>query len=196
MKWIVITSPDFVDGEELFINRLFGRGLDLLHFRKPGASAEKCRSVIGKIDTCWHHRIVVHDNFQLCSELNLGGVHLNGRNPIPPEEHKGMVSRSCHSLKELEDFKDKCDYLTLSPIFNSVSKQGYMSAFTDEQLCDARDRGLIDGKVVALGGVTLQNIPKIKAYGFGGVAILGDVWQRIHDEDVDEYLIDLRKALQ
>ena len=35
MKWIVITSPDFVPGEAFFIDKLFGHGLDLLHLRKP-----------------------------------------------------------------------------------------------------------------------------------------------------------------
>ena len=50
-------------------------------------------------------------------------------------------------------------------------------------------------KVVALGGVTLQNIPQVKDFGFGGVAVLGDVWQRVGDADVDDYLDSLRMAL-
>ena len=48
---------------------------------------------------------------------------------------------------------------------------------------------------MALGGVTLENIPRVKELGFGGVAILGDVWQRMADGNVDEYLASLRKAL-
>lgn len=195
MEWIVITSPEFLQGEADFIDRLFGHGLDRLHLRKPGADIGECRRLLDGISREWLPRIVVHDNFGLCREYGLGGVHLNGRNPMAPPNHEGSVSRSCHSLEEISRYKGECDYLTLSPIFNSISKQGYMAAFGPGQLAAARDSGLIDSRVIALGGVTLENIPRVKELGFGGVAILGDVWQRMADGSVDEYLASLRKAL-
>lgn len=195
MEWIVITSPGFLQGEADFIDRLFGHGLDRLHLRKPGADIGECRRLLDGISREWLPRIVVHDNFGLCREYGLGGVHLNGRNPMAPPNHEGSVSRSCHSLEEISRYKGECDYLTLSPIFNSISKQGYMAAFEPEQLAAARDSGLIDSRVMALGGVTLENIPRVRELGFGGVAILGDVWQRMADGSVDEYLASLRKAL-
>lgn len=195
MEWIVITSPGFLQGEADFIDRLFGHGLDRLHLRKPGADIWECRRLLDGISREWLPRIVVHDNFGLCREYGLGGVHLNGRNPMAPPNHEGSVSRSCHSLEEISRYKGECDYLTLSPIFNSISKQGYMAAFGPGQLAAARDSGLIDRRVIALGGVTLENIPRVKELGFGGVAILGDVWQRMADGSVDEYLASLRKAL-
>ena len=40
MKWITITSPDFISGEAIFIDKLFLQGLDLLHIRKPDVSLE------------------------------------------------------------------------------------------------------------------------------------------------------------
>lgn len=195
MEWIVITSPGFLQGEADFIDRLFNHGLDRLHLRKPGADIGECRRLLDGISREWLPRIVVHDNFGLCREYGLGGVHLNGRNPMAPPNHEGSVSRSCHSLEEISRYKGECDYLTLSPIFNSISKQGYMAAFEPEQLAAARDSGLIDSRVMALGGVTLENIPRVRELGFGGVAILGDVWQRMADGSVDEYLALLRKAL-
>lgn len=195
MEWIVITSPGFLQGEADFIDRLFNHGLDRLHLRKPGADIGECRRLLDGISREWLPRIVVHDNFGLCREYGLGGVHLNGRNPMAPPNHEGSVSRSCHSLEEISRYKGECDYLTLSPIFNSISKQGYMAAFEPEQLAAARDSGLIDSRVMALGGVTLENIPRVRELGFGGVAILGDVWQRMADGSVDEYLASLRKAL-
>lgn len=195
MEWIVITSPEFLQGEADFIDRLFGHGLDRLHLRKPGADIGECRRLLDGISREWLPQIVVHDNFGLCREYGLGGVHLNGRNPMAPPNHEGSVSRSCHSLEEISRYKGECDYLTLSPIFNSISKQGYMAAFGPGQLAAARDSGLIDRRVIALGGVTLENIPRVKELGFGGVAILGDVWQRMADGSVDEYLASLRKAL-
>lgn len=63
----------------------------------------------------------------------------------------------------------------LSPIFDSVSKQGYTSAFTDNVLKQASKDGIIDNKVVALGGVTPDKINYLRQLNFGGAAMLGCV---------------------
>ena len=65
MKWIVITSPDFVPGEAFFIDKLFGHGLDLLHLRKPGASADECRDLLERIPERWRGQVVLHGHFEL-----------------------------------------------------------------------------------------------------------------------------------
>lgn len=62
MKWIVITSPDFVPGEAFFIDKLFGHGLDLLHLRKPGASADECRDLLERIPERWRGQVVLHEH--------------------------------------------------------------------------------------------------------------------------------------
>ena len=176
MKWIVITSPDFLSGEALFIDRLFCHGLDVLHLRKPGASYEDCRHLLSEVPCRWHNRII-------------------SRCPDCPDGFRGHVSCSCHCFDEFEAAKPHCDYVFLSPIFDSISKQGYSASFTDNDLQQAHVAGTIDHKVVALGGITSSHIPQIKAWGFGGAAFLGDVWSRMNDAGVDEYLDTLRLLL-
>ena len=85
------------------------------------------------------------------------------------------VSRSCHSLEDIKVSSD-CDYVFLSPVFDSISKIGYKQGFTPEQLHDAKRSKLINGNVIALGGLTAKNIPVAHHYGFGGVAVLGSLW--------------------
>lgn len=87
-------------------------------------------------------------------------------------------------------------YVFLSPIFDSISKAGYEAAFTASRLQQAAADGIIDGKVIALGGVTANNIPLLKEWHFGGAAFLGDVWSRISHPDVDKYLKTLRLLTQ
>ena len=120
-------------------------------------------------------RIVIHDFFELARLYGLRGIHLNARRSIVPDGWQGHVSRSCHSLDEVRRYKDACDYVFLSPIFDSVSKQGYASAFTDETLKQASLDGIIDDKVIALGGVTPDKISYLQQLGFGGAAMLGCV---------------------
>ena len=117
--------------------------------------------------------------------MGLGGIHLNARNPEAPawfsaeRQKRGSVtlSRSCHSLEEIAQWKGVCDYLFLSPIFDSISKGGYTSAFTRETLLQAYHDGLFSKPVYALGGVSAYNIRSIYDYGFAGAAVIGSLWQ-------------------
>lgn len=175
MLWIVITSPSFFDGEAQFLHRLFAHGVDIVHLRKPGATSEDCARLLDGLSADDRKRIVIHDFFELAWPYGLRGIHLNARRSTVPDGWQGHLSRSCHSLDEVRRYKDACDYVFLSPIFDSVSKQGYASAFTDETLKQASLDGIIDNKVVALGGVTPDKISYLQQLGFGGAAMLGCV---------------------
>ena len=183
MKLIIITLENIIDGEAVVINELFRNGLETLHLRKPLSELKDISSLIGQIDSVYHNRIVLHNHYQLTDSFNLKGVHLNRRNPEPPKNEVTSISRSCHSFECLSTYPDY-DYLFLSPIFNSVSKSGYGKGFTHEQLRDAKNLGLIDGSVYALGGITVESIPQVAEYGFGGVAVLGALWENWeHDKN-------------
>ena len=80
-------------------------------------------------------------------------------------------------MEEVIERKPTMNYVFLSPIFDSISKQGYRSAFDHATLKKAAHEGIIDHKVVALGGVTRQRISLLAEYGFGGAAMLGDIWR-------------------
>jgi thiamine-phosphate pyrophosphorylase len=64
----------------------------------------------------------------------------------------------------------------LSPIFDSISKVGYKSAFTNDELLKASKDGIIDERVIALGGITPDKIPYLRELNFGGVAMLGSIY--------------------
>lgn len=193
MEIIVITRPDFFDGETHLVNRLLGCGMQRLHLRKPGASEARLEEWLQAVDRQYYGRIVLHDCHPLATRLGLGGVHLNSRNPEAPAGlPEGMtVSRSCHSFGELEQFRDSCNYLFLSPIYDSISKEGYGAAFSRIDLKKAAGRGIIDRKVFALGGVSAERVPEIRSLGFGGAAVLGALWQT---GDPVEYLRELLQA--
>ena len=177
-RTIVITKPTFFDGEADMIVWLLRQGkADILHVRKPSASEKEYEDLLKLIPSIWHSSLVIHDHFDLAARYGLYGVHLNSRNPNPPVGWSGCISRSCHSFEEIMEWKERCDYVSLSPIFDSISKQGYMSAFTGNDIADASRKGIIDGKVYALGGVTYKRIETVKSMGFGIAMILGDAWK-------------------
>lgn len=181
---IVITLPYFFDGEAEQIVQLLHSSVDLIHIRKPESKAEELERLIMSIPSEYYPRLVLHDHHELAMKYHLHGVHLNGRNPQPPMGWEGSVSKSCHSLEEVKEWKGKCDYVSLSPIFDSISKQGYHAAFSSTEIEEASRQGIIDKKVLALGGVTFNKIDDVLRMGFGGGMILGDAWKNVsHPQD-------------
>ena len=195
MKWIIITSPEFLSGEAIFIDKLFSQGLDLLHIRKPDAPLEAYKRFLLQIPKQWYSRIVLHEHFALAEEFGLHGIHLNRRCSVAPNAFHGSISCSCHTIEEVITQKESKDYVFLSPIFDSISKVGYQAAFSPTSLKQAAIENVIDEKVIALGGLTANNIPLVKEWHFGGVALLGDIWKRMSDPQVDEYLNHIRTLL-
>ena len=197
MKWIVITMPDFIENEANYINQLFEAGLDLLHLRKPESCIDDCERLLQEINQKWYPGIVVHDHFSLCQKYHLHGIHLNSRNHQVPDGFQGSLSRSCHTFREVTAAQKEAvfSYVFLSPIFDSISKKGYKHCFSNKDLEDAGNNGIINEKVIALGGVIPQFIPQLRVWNFGGAAFLGDIWNRRQDADWAEYLTNVRKCL-
>ena len=90
--------------------------------------------------------------------------------------------------------KPACHYVFLSPIFDSISKKGYKHSFFNKDLEEAGINGIINERVVALGGVTPEYIPQLRAWNFGGAAFLGDIWNRRTDANWKEYLAVIKQC--
>ncbi len=180
MKLIILTTPYFFVEEHQILTALFDEGLDILHLRKPGTEPVYSERLLSLIPEGYRKQIVVHDHFYLKAEYNLKGIHLNSRNAAPPEGYKGQMSCSCHSAEEVEAGKKNCDYVFLSPVFDSISKANYKAGFTPDQLRQLSRQRVIDRKVMALGGVSADNAGQLKDYGFGGCVVLGALWSRFN----------------
>lgn len=200
MKLILMTTPYFFVEEDQIINALFDEGLEILHLRKPETEPVYSERLLTLINENYRKRIVVHDHFYLKNEYNLKGIHLNYRNPELPLKYKGHISCTCHTEQEIMAHKKACDYVFLSPIFNVQGNGAYSAEFQPSVLRSMASRKIIDRKVMAFGGVNLDNIAQVKSLGFGGAVILGDIWNRfsIHStqdfKGVIQHFRKLRKA--
>lgn len=171
---IAITSPDYIDGEAERIAEILSNGeADIVHIRKPNWNEEAVAGLLSKIPTEFYKRLKIHDHFCLLERFPLMGVHLNARNGTPPK-NVCSVSRSLHSVEQLQ-LSMHYDYVTLSPIFDSISKACYRSAFSLTEL-----KPLLKGRrVIALGGVTPDRFPELREAGFSGAAMLGFFWENM-----------------
>lgn len=174
MKLIVISYPEKFHNEESVINALFRSGVDIFHLRKPEASIDEMRSILDSISSEYHNRVVLHSHHKLIKEYNLRALHFRASDRALVKEYSSYRrTTSAHSIEELNGLSG-FDYILLSPIFNSISKLGYSSNFTFEYL--HRSISNRDKNIIALGGISIDNIDSETVKLFDGVALLGAVW--------------------
>jgi thiamine-phosphate pyrophosphorylase len=167
---------------------LFANGLQRLHVRKPGWSRAELADYVHAIAPQYRPQLVLHGHYDLAPELGLGGIHLTEaarRGPGLARLLRGLgglsVSASLHSLAELQQHRRRYSYVTLSPIFNSISKEGYPSGFDLAQvqalLHKLAGRPGYRPQVLALGGIEAANVASVQQAGFAGAAVLGSIWK-------------------
>ena len=196
MKLIVIANPSFFKEEVTAVRLLFENNLMYFHLRKPDAGIVEFQQFLNKIDAKYHKHIILHDYFELCNHYAVKGIHHNAKNQSYTIDFNGFKTRACHTFDEIIAHKNNYDYLLLSPIFHSISKKAYRSAFTENELTVAAKQKIIDDKVIAMGGIEVVNIAKVKTWNFGGIAVLGYLWNEFLMSKNYQLLLSRFNALQ
>jgi thiamine-phosphate pyrophosphorylase len=165
---------------------LFENGLEILHIRKKKFSTQEMEKYILAIPAKYHNRIIIHSHYKLALKYDLKGIHLNSKRRKSlryrfrfyyykmrkPNLH---ISTSFNNLSSLFDAGSKFNYVFLSPVFDSISRSGYQGAFNHNNLAIALAKTNQD--VLALGGVQLDKVERIKDLGFKGMILSGIIWQ-------------------
>jgi len=81
-----------------------------------------------------------------------------------------LIGRSCHALDDVE-FCAEANYVTISPLWPTSSKEGHPGIFSQLQPVSA-----LSPVVFGLGGVQKENLSKTLALGFYGIAARSLVW--------------------
>ncbi|EGV44257.1 thiamine phosphate synthase [Bizionia argentinensis JUB59] len=177
---IVLIAPEKdVPNEIDILNQLFHEGLQYYHIRKPDKNYQQHADYLNQIDTKYHNRVVTHNFHELINEYNLKGIHFQEQKRIdhidnPGRYFKGLnmygktISSSFHEVETIEDCYFEFDYHLLSPVFTSISKEGYAGR--------GFDVNHVDKLIIGMGGVTTNNLDTIIKLGFKGVGVLGGIW--------------------
>lgn len=147
---ILFSYPTKLEDEASIINNEISSGnWDLFHLRKPGWSETEIKELYSCLSAEAQQKTIFHESGK----------------------------QSCHSFDEVIKIDGKVEYCFLSPIFDSISKEGYQSNFDKLELKEflRKDRKI---KVIALGGLTEVNYTEILELGFDGGAFLGSVWKK------------------
>ena len=152
---LLITQSSIKKDEPEILRDLFEVGLERLHLRKTDAVAKEVAKLLEKLPEKYHNKIVLHRYPELLSDFDLAGYHYRSNEDLQGNV-KGTTSRSFHYLEELKSNSESLDYCFFGPVYESISKKGYMPRVSMPEL-----------------GATLhsnyKNEQRLHVYALGGV---------------------------
>lgn len=177
---IVVSDAAVRKDEAAIVNALFEEGLSLFHLRKPHAAASAIQSFVEEIKQQYQSRIALHHHHALASRYNIKRLHFTEeqRSKTVEKELQALktagfcISTSVHTAAAASILAPCIDYVFFGPLYNSISKKGYLSHLPEGFVAPQSN-----AKLVAIGGIDEKNCATALQMGFSGVAVLGAVWQ-------------------
>lgn len=130
---------------------------------------------VRELAACHGASLTIGSDVELARETAATGVHLAGLETVARARltlgAERLLGMSCHAVADVAAAaRAGADYVTLSPIFASLSKPGYGPALGTEALGAAAELPI---RVIALGGVTPGTARACMSAGCAGVAAMG-----------------------
>jgi thiamine-phosphate pyrophosphorylase len=171
------------------IDAFASAGIDLVQIREKDLDEKQCGSLVGRaIHSAWSHYrkgqsftgIVVNHDVSVAITAKASGVHLTENSVSVTDAietaaaylRKDLwVGKSCHSLEGAKAAEcEGADYLFFGPVFPTPSKDPFGPPQGLDRLAEVC-RG-VQIPVLAIGGITQENIPDCLASGASGIAAI------------------------
>lgn len=171
-RFIALSAPGFIPNESAQWTTLFDAGLERLHVRKPNMKDDQILKLIQAVPEEYHSRMVIHGHVALMDSPAFGGYH--GRFGEVELFEGQTLSASVHNWEEAKEELQSADYVFVSPVFDSISKEGYLANIELKRI----PKELQSKRLYALGGITADNWERALDFGYYGVAVLGSLWEK------------------
>lgn len=165
------------------IKRVIDGGCRWIQIRMKDASDEEIKKIVNEVKPLAKETetiLILNDRVELAKELELDGVHL-GKEDMPPTQAReilgagpiiGVTANTYDDINQIKYFD--IDYIGMGPYrFTETKKnlsriiglEGYST--TMQQI----HKNNIELPVVAIGGITLDDVAAIWATGVNGIAV-------------------------
>ena len=153
---------------------------------KDRKKKKKKEVAINVLKLCKEHDavLIIDDDVELAKEINADGVHL-GKKDMPVSEARQILGQGMIIGATANTFEDiviakqsGADYIGLGPFRFTTTKKGLspiLGLDGYKTIMKKMDEASIDIPVVAIGGITKEDVPQIIRTGVNGIAISGAV---------------------
>lgn len=186
MRLYVVTDRTWLGGASLesTVEKVLAAGATFLQLREKDltdaeflAEAEKMKPIAQK----YNIPFVINDNIEVAIRCDADGVHVGQsdimdrdiRALIGPDKILGISANTVETAKRAE--ASGADYIGVGAVFNTATKKDAqaISAQRLREICDA-----VSIPVVAIGGISEQNILQLAGSGIDGVAVISAIFAK------------------
>jgi thiamine-phosphate pyrophosphorylase len=171
-------SGDWPDALAEQVKGAIAGGVDLVQIRERGIEAAMLAGVVRRVVSLargTRTRVIVNDRLDVALATQADGVHLR-EDGLPASRARSLaphalIGRSVHSALAALASAD-ADYVLAGSVYETASKPGQPAALGLPGL-----RAIVQAvggrRVVAVGGVTVDNVTEVAATGVSGIAAIG-----------------------
>ncbi len=178
---------------------LLAAGVRLFQYRHKNGSSrelyEASRAIVAEVRRAGGI-LIVNDRADVARVVGADGVHV-GQDDLPVEMARDIlgpgkfVGTSAHALAQVREAdRSSADYIAFGPIFPTQSKERPDPVVGLEGLREARNA--TRKPLVAIGGINLENAPRVIEAGADCVAVIGDL---LHAPDITRRARQFLEAL-
>lgn len=196
-----ITDRLWLNGRSLedVVEESLEGGATFLQLREKDLDKEHFLMEAKKLkDLCHRHHVpfVINDNVEIAVVADADGVHLGQHDMNPLEARKilgpeKIIGVSAHNVDEaILAEKNGADYLGTGSVFTTTTKNnaGHISFDTVKQITEA-----VSIPVIAIGGITEENVPELKGLGLCGIAVVSAIYAQ---KDIRKSTEKLKKTVE
>lgn len=198
MKLYAVTDREWLKDETLYqqVEKALKGGATLIQLREKDMNADEFLAEameIKELTDNYNVPLIINDNVDIAIESNADGVHV-GQNDMEAKNVRQLMGSeriigvSVHNVEEaLEAESCGADYLGVGAAFATTTKDDVdiVSRETLRDICDA-----VNIPVVAIGGITGENIKELKGSGISGIAVVSAIFAADNIEQTTRVLLE------
>lgn len=196
-----VTDRHWLNGRTLVdvVKESLDGGVTMIQLREKSLDAGKFLEEAKELQALCRERhvpFIVNDNVDIAKAMDADGVHV-GQDDMAALDARAklgtdkLIGVSAHTVEEaLLAEKQGADYLGVGAVFPTSSKSdvGEMSYETLKAICKA-----VSIPVVAIGGISGENVGKLAGSGICGVAVISAIYAA---KDVEAAAADLKATVE
>ena len=183
LKFYLVTDSDILRGRDFYnsIEEALKGGVTMLQLREKNASGKeflekaiKLRELTKKYNV----KFIINDRVDIAMLCDADGVHV-GQSDIPANKVRELIGEdkivgvSARTVEEALTAKENgADYLGVGAMFTTRTKLDAKSV-SIEKLKEIKER--VELPLVAIGGLSLSNIDKLKECNIDGYAVVSAI---------------------
>ena len=201
MLLYAVTDRNWLNGQTLYeqVEEALKGGATFIQLREKNLTEEEFLEEAKKIQQlCKEYRVpfIINDNVKLAKEIDADGVHvgqsdmeaLDVRAQLGEDKIIGVSARTVEQALLAE--KHGADYLGVGAVFQTGTKTDAREVEHSvlKEICTK-----VDIPVVAIGGITQDNVKELSGSGINGVAVISAIFAQ---KDIETATAKLKSCVE